>query len=147
MAFYTFLVLSSFQVGAIVVGWYYLAILVDALTKYKSVKIAFISIATSFVQLYAYGMGIVSEKIQPRGNQPFTEIDNLFRWKSIALLFLWQFHNKLIFSYMSFRFLNVYHSHITLRDHPANKRVLFLLGQLWLSPLKFLFYHSLAVIG
>ena len=62
-----------FQVGAIVVGWYYLAILVDALTKYKSVKIAFISIATSFVQLYAYGMGIVSEKIQPRGNQPFAQ--------------------------------------------------------------------------
>jgi len=62
-----------FKVGAVLVGFYYTAIFLDSLIKNKNLKVAFTSILTSFVQLYAYGMGLISEVISPRGNQPFAQ--------------------------------------------------------------------------
>lgn len=53
--------------------FYYLAIFVHSLANAKDLQVAFLSIATSFIQLYAYGMGIIAEWTQPRGNQPFAQ--------------------------------------------------------------------------
>lgn len=62
-----------FKLGSMVVGLYYAAIFIDSLIKNKSLSVAFASILTSFIQLYAYGMGLISEVISPRGNQPFAQ--------------------------------------------------------------------------
>lgn len=50
-----------FKVGALLVACYYLAIFVDSTIKNKSVGIGLLSIPTSFIQLYAYGIGFFTE--------------------------------------------------------------------------------------
>ena len=41
--------------------------------KHKSLVIGTMSVIASFIQLFAYGMGLVSEVLLPRGNQPFAQ--------------------------------------------------------------------------
>lgn len=70
----TFLWIQSlFQLGGILIGAFFLLLFVHAVLKTKSLKVGLLSICTSFVQLFAYGMGMMAEKINPRGNQPFAQ--------------------------------------------------------------------------
>ncbi|MBK6266036.1 glycosyltransferase [Marivirga sp. S37H4] len=50
-----------FKIGAIVFGLYFTLIFIDSLIKTKEIKVAILSIATSFTQLFAYGMGFMKE--------------------------------------------------------------------------------------
>lgn len=47
--------------GAIAFGLYFALIFCDSLLKNKEIDVAYYSIATSFVQLFAYGMGFIKE--------------------------------------------------------------------------------------
>lgn len=62
-----------FKLGLFLLGIYYFLILLDSSLKNKSLLVGGLSLFTSFLQLYAYGMGIVSELLAPRGNQPFAQ--------------------------------------------------------------------------
>lgn len=62
-----------FRLGAMLIGLYYLLIFWHSSLKNFSLNVGVYSIATSFVQLFAYGMGIISEVLAPRGNQPFAQ--------------------------------------------------------------------------
>jgi len=50
-----------FYLGVGLLAFYYLMIFVDSLSKNKSPKVAILSIATSFTQLFAYGVGFLTE--------------------------------------------------------------------------------------
>ncbi len=52
---------TIFLIGALLFISYFLLIFFDALVKTKELKVAFLSIATSFTQLFAYGMGFIKE--------------------------------------------------------------------------------------
>jgi cellulose synthase/poly-beta-1,6-N-acetylglucosamine synthase-like glycosyltransferase len=52
---------SYFITGALIFSLYSLLIFCDSLIKTKEIKVAFFSIATSFTQLFAYGMGFIKE--------------------------------------------------------------------------------------
>lgn len=62
-----------FRLGVIVLGCYYLLIFWHSTLKNSSIDVGFYSVITSFIQLFAYGMGIMAEVVQPRGNQPFAQ--------------------------------------------------------------------------
>jgi len=62
-----------FRLGVIVLFTYFLLIFIHGLFKTKSLWVGLLSIVTSFTQLYAYGMGILSEVLFPRGNQFFAQ--------------------------------------------------------------------------
>lgn len=62
-----------FQIGSILLSGFFLLLFLHATTKTKDIKVGLLSICTSFIQLYAYGMGMMAEKINPRGNQPFAQ--------------------------------------------------------------------------
>ncbi|MFY0594689.1 glycosyltransferase [Roseivirga sp.] len=62
-----------FQIGGLILSLYFLGILLHAISETKSLKVGLISIVTSFVQLFGYGMGLITEKLKPRGNQPFAQ--------------------------------------------------------------------------
>lgn len=62
-----------FKLGAGLVAIYYALIFLDSTAKNKSIKVGVFSIITSFIQLFAYGMGLIAEKIKPRGNQFFAQ--------------------------------------------------------------------------
>lgn len=62
-----------FRLGTILLSIYYVMIFLDSTIKNRSILVGGLSIITSFMQLYAYGMGIISEVISPRGNQPFAQ--------------------------------------------------------------------------
>lgn len=48
-------------VGTVILFFYYFAIFLDSTVRNKSVKIGVLSMATSFVQLFAYGVGFYTE--------------------------------------------------------------------------------------
>jgi glycosyltransferase involved in cell wall biosynthesis len=50
-----------FFIGAAFIGLYYTAIFIDSSIQNKSIAIGLISIPTSFIQLYAYGIGFFGE--------------------------------------------------------------------------------------
>ncbi|MTI21231.1 glycosyltransferase [Fulvivirga sp. RKSG066] len=52
---------SLFYVGLGLLAVYYFLIFVDSLSKNKSLAVAILSIATSFTQLFAYGIGFFTE--------------------------------------------------------------------------------------
>jgi glycosyltransferase involved in cell wall biosynthesis len=62
-----------FRLGVIVLSSYFFLIFIHSLLKTRSFKVGLLSIVTSFIQLYAYGMGILSEVLFPRGNQFFAQ--------------------------------------------------------------------------
>lgn len=64
---------ALFPIGAYLISGYFLLIFLHALFKTKDLKVGLTSLLTSFIQLYAYGMGLISEVINPRGNQPFAQ--------------------------------------------------------------------------
>jgi glycosyltransferase involved in cell wall biosynthesis len=68
-----FLIPWLFQVGLGMFLVYTLAIFLDATIQSKSLKIGFLSVATAFTQLIGYGMGMITEVLSPRGNQPFSQ--------------------------------------------------------------------------
>lgn len=53
--------LELFYFGLSLLGLYYFLIFVDALSKTKELSVAVLSIATSFTQLFAYGIGFLTE--------------------------------------------------------------------------------------
>ena len=62
-----------FWVGAGLLSVFFLLILIHASLQTRSLKVGLASLLTSFTQLFAYGMGLISEKFRPRGNQPFAQ--------------------------------------------------------------------------
>jgi len=52
---------NLFRIGLTVLGLYYTLIFLDAISKSKSLSVASVSIATSFTQLFAYGVGFLTE--------------------------------------------------------------------------------------
>jgi glycosyltransferase involved in cell wall biosynthesis len=62
-----------FNIGASLVSLLILAILIDATLQNRSLKIGFLSVVAAFTQLIGYGMGMITELITPRGNQPFAQ--------------------------------------------------------------------------
>lgn len=52
-----------FWLAAIVFGIYKISIFVDAFNKTKSIKVAYLSVVAAFIQLTAYGLGFLKEKI------------------------------------------------------------------------------------
>lgn len=56
-----FIFIPLFMVGAVILMVYYSAIFMDASIQNKSLKIGLLSIPTSFIQLYAYGIGFFTE--------------------------------------------------------------------------------------
>ncbi|OEJ99451.1 glycosyltransferase [Roseivirga misakiensis] len=62
-----------FKIGGLTISFFFLAILIHSSLKTKNIAVGFASICTAFVQLFAYGMGLITEKISPRGNQPFAQ--------------------------------------------------------------------------
>lgn len=68
-----FLFPELFRLGAGVLVIYYTLIFFDSTLKHQSIKVGGLSIVTSFIQLFAYGMGLMAEKIKPRGNQFFAQ--------------------------------------------------------------------------
>ena len=62
-----------FTIGFSLFLAYFLLIFLHAAVSVGSLKVGLTSLATSFIQLFAYGMGIVVEIIRPRGNRPFAQ--------------------------------------------------------------------------
>lgn len=62
-----------FRIGSVLIGGFFLLLCIHAVLKTKSFKVGLLSICTSFIQLFGYGMGMIVEKINPRGNQPFAQ--------------------------------------------------------------------------
>ncbi|WP_268122402.1 glycosyltransferase [Roseivirga pacifica] len=64
---------ALFRLGGGFLTFFFLLLMVDATAKNKSLKVGLFSIVAGFIQLYAYGMGLFSELVNPRGNQPFAQ--------------------------------------------------------------------------
>lgn len=62
-----------FHMGSALIGGFFFLLCIHAVLKTKSFKVGLLSICTSFVQLFAYGMGMMAEKVNPRRNQPFAQ--------------------------------------------------------------------------
>lgn len=62
-----------FKIGAVVLLFYYVSIFIHSAFRNKSLFVGLLSMLTSFVQLFGYGMGLISEKLSPRGNQFFAQ--------------------------------------------------------------------------
>lgn len=62
-----------FKVGSYCLAGYFGLIFLDSLMKSRNLSVAGLSLFTSFLQLFAYGMGIISEVMMPRGDQPFAQ--------------------------------------------------------------------------
>ncbi len=57
---------SLFVTGGVLLSLFFLLILIDSSLKNKSLLIGILSMATSFVQLTAYGLGLVSESLKKK---------------------------------------------------------------------------------
>ena len=64
---------TLFSTGGALVALFFLSIMLHATAQTRNVQVGFMSICTAFIQLFAYGMGMMAEKINPRGNQPFAQ--------------------------------------------------------------------------
>ncbi len=62
-----------FQLGSTVLSLFFLLVMIHAFIKTRNVSVSLLSLLTSFTQLFAYGVGMISEKLTPRGNQPFAQ--------------------------------------------------------------------------
>lgn len=62
-----------FQLGALLLTVFFLLILMHSYWQTKSFRVGLLSLLTSFTQLFAYGMGMMSEKFIPRRDQPFAQ--------------------------------------------------------------------------
>lgn len=62
-----------FGLGGALLAVFFLLILIHSLLKTRSLKVGIVSLLTSFTQLFAYGVGMISEKFKPRGNQAFAQ--------------------------------------------------------------------------
>ncbi len=62
-----------FRLGALLLAGFFGLIFIHSAAKNRSLSIGLMSISTSFIQLFAYGMGLISEVVAPRGNQPFAQ--------------------------------------------------------------------------
>ena len=56
--------LFVFKIGLAAAGFYYLLIFLDSLFKSKSLGVALLSVPCSFVQLFAYGIGFITEGLR-----------------------------------------------------------------------------------
>lgn len=62
-----------FSIGASIISLFVLAVFIDASLQYRNLKIGFFSVGAAFTQLIGYGVGMITELITPRGNQPFAQ--------------------------------------------------------------------------
>lgn len=67
------LYLPLFKLGGLLIGIYFLSIFWHSTLKHHSLDVGFLSVITSFMQLFGYGMGMIAEVIKPRGNQFFAQ--------------------------------------------------------------------------
>jgi len=65
--------LPLFKIGALLLALYFLSIFWHSTLKNHSIDVGFLSVITSFMQLFGYGMGMIAEVIKPRGNQFFAQ--------------------------------------------------------------------------
>jgi glycosyltransferase involved in cell wall biosynthesis len=62
-----------FTIGGGFLSFYFTLVLWHASLKNHDISVGALSICTSFIQLFAYGVGLIQELIAPRGNQPFAQ--------------------------------------------------------------------------
>lgn len=62
-----------FRLGTWVLGLFFSLILIHSTLKNKSLAVGLTSMLTSFILLFAYGMGLIAERFSPRGDQPFAQ--------------------------------------------------------------------------
>ncbi len=55
------------------IGIYIIAIFVESLIKNRKIKIALLSIATSYIQLFGYGLGFLGEYITGKASKATQE--------------------------------------------------------------------------
>ena len=67
------LYLPLFKLGGVFIGIYFLSIFWHSTLKHHSLDVGFLSVITSFMQLFGYGLGMIAEVIKPRGNQFFAQ--------------------------------------------------------------------------
>lgn len=67
------LYLPLFKIGAYLLLLYFVAIFWHSALKNFSVNVGFLSMISSFMQLFGYGMGMIAEVLKPRGNQFFAQ--------------------------------------------------------------------------
>ncbi len=67
------LYLPLFKLGGLLIGIYFLSIFWHSTLRHHSLDVGFLSVITSFMQLFGYGMGMIAEVIKPRGNQFFAQ--------------------------------------------------------------------------
>lgn len=72
LAFY-WLCLPIFKLGAVLLITYFISILVHSTIKNKNLRVGLISVISSFMQLFGYGVGMIAEVLKPRGNQFFAQ--------------------------------------------------------------------------
>jgi glycosyltransferase involved in cell wall biosynthesis len=64
---------TLFNLGASMISFFTLAVFLDATFQNKSIRIGILSIIAAFTQLIGYGIGMITELVTPRGNQPFAQ--------------------------------------------------------------------------
>lgn len=62
-----------FKLGLGLVSLFILLLFIDATLQTKSLKIGILGVLAAFTQLVGYGLGLITEVIKPRGNQPFSQ--------------------------------------------------------------------------
>jgi len=62
-----------FRLGVVLLGTFFGLIFLHSTITCKSLKVGVLSVMTSFTQLFAYGMGLIAERVSPRGDQPFAQ--------------------------------------------------------------------------
>lgn len=62
-----------FYTGAATLTLFAFALFMDASFQNKSLKIGLLSVVAAFTQLIGYGVGLITETISPRGDQPFSQ--------------------------------------------------------------------------
>lgn len=67
------LYLPLFKIGSALLGLYFAIIFWHSTLKNQNLNVGFLSVISSFMQLFGYGMGMIAEVIKPRGNQFFAQ--------------------------------------------------------------------------
>ena len=62
-----------FKIGGYFLLLYFVSIFWHSMLRNFSVNVGFLSMISSFIQLFGYGMGIIAEVVKPRGNQFFAQ--------------------------------------------------------------------------
>lgn len=67
------LYMPLFKFGGFFLAFYFLMIFWHSTLKNQNINVGCLSVISSFMQLFGYGMGMIAEVIKPRGNQFFAQ--------------------------------------------------------------------------